>query len=160
MTFAHMSSLHWHQHIPCQNSDLKVSANTLLLTKISSTPILFRTFKMPFQQSVWAIIVFLYYKTRSSLIHFASIVAAPPRLFTVQNSQGGATPMQAKRIKLDLRISLLPAIREVNLSHFYLFYHFSPFYHRAAPQEKRVDRLDLTEFSWRISVTVLTEVIL
>ena len=63
---------------------------------------------MPFQQSVWAIIVFLYYKTRSSLIHFASIVAAPPRLFTPQanacgeNSQGGATSMQAKRIKLDL----------------------------------------------------------
>ena len=39
---------------------------------------------------------------RSSLIHFASIVAAPPRLFTLRDSQGGATPMQTKWIKLDL----------------------------------------------------------
>ena len=35
---------------------------------------------------------------RSSLIRFACIGVAPPRLFTPQ----GATPMQAKWIKLDL----------------------------------------------------------
>ena len=46
------------------------------------------------------------YSARLSLIHFACIGVAPPRLFTPLfacsvNSQGGATPMQAKWIKLD-----------------------------------------------------------
>ena len=39
-------------------------------------------------------------QTRSSLIHFAGIGVAPPRLFEPQRE---VTPMQAKWIKLDLR---------------------------------------------------------
>ena len=42
---------------------------------------------------------------RSGLIHFACIGAAPPRLFRRVAIRGGAAPMQAELIKLDLPTS-------------------------------------------------------
>ena len=67
------------------------------------SPLVWRGFDkiMPQLRLNWSL------STRSSLIHFGCIGVAPPRLFTLLakggvNSQGRATPMQAKWIKPDL----------------------------------------------------------